>query len=47
MRHLFRLFRWIDYNFPPDQSSLRYRSQWTLGQDDFGNAIPYRKGIVV
>lgn len=41
MRHLFRLFKWIDYRHTPDTPSLRYRKEWTLGQDDYGNAIVY------
>ena len=45
MRHLFRQFRWIDKRYSPNQPEQRYRKQWTLGQDDFGNAIPFRKGI--
>lgn len=44
MRHLFRMFRWIDYSFPPTSPDRRYRSQQTIGQDDFGNAIPYVPG---
>ena len=40
MRHLFRLFKWVDTRYTP-QSGNRYKEQWTLGQDDMGNAIPY------
>ncbi len=41
MRHLFREFRWIDRKFTPNEPDKRYRKVWTLGQDDFGNAIPF------
>lgn len=44
MRHLFRMFYWIDARFTPNEPAARYRKQWTLGQDDFGNAIPYKSG---
>lgn len=40
MKHLFREFFWIDFRFPPSFAAYRYRRQMTLGQDDFGNAIP-------
>lgn len=45
MRHLFRMFRWIDVRYTPNEPAYRYRKQWTLGQDDYGNALPFRPGI--
>lgn len=45
-RRLLRQFRWIDTNYSPRQPEQRYRKEWTLGQDDFGNAIPYRAGVI-
>lgn len=44
MRHLFRMFHWIDVRYSTNEPANRYRKQWTLGQDDFGNAIPYKPG---
>lgn len=44
MRHLFRMFRWIDTRFTRNEPTLRYRRQQTFGQDDFGIAIPYKSG---
>ena len=45
MRHLIKKFFYINYRYTPSQKDKRYNTVTTLGQDDFGNAIPVNGSI--